>query len=60
MRGWGVLLCVLGGLGAMNVAAADHPEELGQVAWLRDYADAQKAAKASGKPILILFMEVPG
>ncbi len=38
----------------------DQPEELGRVAWLRDLQEGQKEAAKSGKPILILFQEVPG
>jgi hypothetical protein len=36
------------------------PEELGRVAWLRDYSQALQAAKKSRKPMLLLFDEVPG
>jgi hypothetical protein len=36
------------------------PKELGDVAWLRNFDKAQAEAKSSGKPILILFDEVPG
>lgn len=36
------------------------PEELGKVAWLRDLEAGQKEAAKSGKPMLILFQEVPG
>lgn len=34
--------------------------ELGTVDWLRSYPEAVAKAKESGKPILILFQEVPG
>jgi len=37
-----------------------NPEELGDVHWLRTWEEAEKAARVSGKPILILFQEVPG
>lgn len=37
-----------------------QPEELGQVHWLRDLDAGQTEAQKSGKPILILFQEVPG
>lgn len=36
------------------------PEELGKVNWLRDLAAGKAEAEKSGKPILILFQEVPG
>ena len=38
----------------------EQPEELGKVHWLRSMTDAQQLAKKEGKPILILFQEVPG
>ncbi len=34
--------------------------ELGEVAWLRDYDAALGKAAASGKPVLLLFQEIPG
>ena len=37
-----------------------QPEELGQVKWLRNYEVALKQAKAAGKPIMLVFQEVPG
>lgn len=36
------------------------PVELGKVPWLRDYDAALAEAKKSGKPLLLLFQEVPG
>lgn len=38
----------------------DSPVELGAIDWGRDLDDAQSQARQSGKPILILFQEVPG
>jgi hypothetical protein len=37
-----------------------NPVELGDVHWLRDLAKAQVQSKQTGKPILILFQEIPG
>lgn len=37
-----------------------QPEELGQVKWLRNYDKAIAQSDKSGKPVLILFQEVPG
>lgn len=37
-----------------------NPEELGQVKWLRNYDQAIQQSEQTGKPILILFQEVPG
>jgi hypothetical protein len=38
----------------------DNPEELGAVCWNRQMDSATVQSKATGKPILILFQEVPG
>ena len=40
--------------------AANTPEELGEVNWLRDMNTAIAEARTQQKPILILFQEVPG
>ena len=47
---------------AVAIPAADTrtPIELGRVRWERDYARAEAAAKATGRPLLTLFQEVPG
>lgn len=37
-----------------------NPVELGEVHWLRDLDAGTEASKKSGKPLLILFQEVPG
>ncbi len=37
-----------------------NPEELGSVHWLRDLAEGTAQAQKSGKPLLVLFQEVPG
>ncbi|MBK8556986.1 MAG: thioredoxin family protein [Lewinellaceae bacterium] len=44
------------------VASTDpgNPVELGDVHWLRDLDTGMKQASLSGKPLLILFQEVPG
>ncbi|MCC7245284.1 MAG: thioredoxin family protein [Saprospiraceae bacterium] len=41
-------------------APASQPEELGKVQWSRDLDAGFEQSKASGKPMLILFQEVPG
>ena len=41
-------------------AAADAPVEIGRVAWLRDLNDGLVRAKEVGKPVFLLFQEVPG
>jgi Thioredoxin-like len=37
-----------------------NPVEVGTVRWQRDYDAALAAAKTSGKPVFLLFQEVPG
>lgn len=37
-----------------------NPTELGLVNWMRDYEKAMQRAEAEGKPVFILFQEVPG
>ncbi|MEM6724586.1 MAG: VPGUxxT family thioredoxin-like (seleno)protein, type 2 [Bacteroidota bacterium] len=39
---------------------SDGQVELGEVDWLRDYDEALAQSKTSGKPLFILFQEVPG
>lgn len=38
----------------------DQPEELGDVRWRRGFSAAQAEARTTGKPLLVLFDEVPG
>lgn len=44
----------------LMVSNNQNPEELGTVHWLRDLNAGQEEATKTGKPILILFQEVPG
>ena len=41
-------------------AMAERPVELGAVDWSRDFDAALEASASSGKPVLVLFDEVPG
>lgn len=43
-----------------GMSIGDAPPELGQVTWLRELDDAIAASRDSGKPILMLFQEIPG
>ncbi len=47
-------------VGCESHLQAANPVEVGKVKWGRDYDAAVKAAKDSGKPIFLLFQEVPG
>ena len=37
-----------------------NPKELGWARWGRDYSEAEAVARRTGKPIFLLFQEVPG
>lgn len=50
---------MLGLLAILLSAAPSHPE-LGKVSWLRDLEVALTQSRATGKPVLLLFDEVPG
>jgi len=39
---------------------ADPPPEMGDIKWLTDLEEVQIQSEKSGKPILVLFQEVPG
>ena len=39
---------------------AGRPREFGTVHWLRALSDAEERATKEGKPMLVLFQEVPG
>lgn len=45
---------------ALRATAGKQPEELGKVQWLRDLDAGKAQSEKSGKPILLLFQEVPG
>ncbi len=47
-------------LAASITAQAPTPVEHGLIGWERDFAAAQARAKSSGRPMLVLFQEVPG
>ncbi len=54
-----------GSLAATGAPSSVRPrvnqaEELGQVNWGRDLDDAKAKSAETGKPILVLFQEVPG
>ena len=44
----------------LQVNESQMPEELGDVAWLRDFDAAAAQAKAKGLPMFVQFQEVPG
>lgn len=54
------LLCLL--IASCNAGpdGGDNPVEVGAVNWLRDHDAALAQSKESGKPVFLLFQEVPG
>jgi len=45
---------------AYGSQTARNPVEVGHVNWGRDFDAALKMSAESGKPVLVLFQEVPG
>jgi hypothetical protein len=45
---------------ASTGAARENPTELGLVEWKRDLEGALSEAASAGKPVLLLFQEIPG
>ncbi len=54
------LLFFPGILFSLLLSAQTQPVALGDVHWLRSFHDAQAQSGKEGKPILILFQEIPG
>ncbi|WP_164510827.1 VPGUxxT family thioredoxin-like (seleno)protein, type 2 [Nonlabens xiamenensis] len=54
------LITVTSAVGQTRTEPYKQPEELGRVSWWRNYEVALQESAATGKPILILFQEVPG
>ncbi len=48
------------GATAYGSQPAGNPVEVGDVRWGRDFDAALGKSAASGKPVLVLFQEVPG
>lgn len=55
-----VILISATSLAQQRTNPKNQDEELGKVAWLRDYDTAIALSKKENKPVLILFQEVPG
>lgn len=43
-----------------TLAAGGNPRELGRVSWLRDWNEAAARSRAEGRPLFVLFQEIPG
>lgn len=56
----GVMLLAASQAGCQSEGGPQNPVEVGKVSWGRDYQVALAAAKTTGKPVFLLFQEVPG
>ena len=54
------MIVLLMGATAYGNRTANNPVEVGNVHWGRDFDAALKMSAESGKPVLVLFQEVPG
>jgi hypothetical protein len=57
-RALAVLVGLVSCISGANETAG--PVELGAVAWERDHDAAFARARSSGRPLLLLFQEIPG
>ena len=60
MKAWMIIFTLVLAMLGTSIPAAAAPIEVGDVRWGRSLEAAQETSKKSGKPILILFQEVPG
>ena len=44
----------------LNAIAGEPEVEVGSIQWGRDLAQAKQTSSESGKPLMLLFQEVPG
>ncbi len=54
------LVIAAAGLSLPPAAAGGNPVEVGKVKWGRDLDAALETAAEAGKPVFVLFQEVPG
>lgn len=59
MRG-SIPMTLLLALSGLSPARADRPAELGRIEWTRDFEAAREESSRTGRPIMLLFDEVPG
>jgi len=60
MRILAIMILLTIGVTAHGSQTAQNPVEVGDVHWGRDFDAALKMSAESGKPVLVLFQEVPG
>ncbi len=55
-----ILIVLVVGSAANGGQTAENPVEIGNVHWGRDFDASLRRSAAEGKPVLVLFQEVPG
>jgi hypothetical protein len=55
-----VVVVLLGLWAGSDAATAGRPKELGRIPWIRNYDEGLAAVRETGRPMLLLFQEVPG
>ena len=60
MRSLALIIFLAVSATAFGGSAADNPVEVGDVHWGRDFDAALQRSAVEGKPVLVLFQEVPG
>ena len=60
MRWLAIIILLTMGATAYGSQTATNPVEVGDVNWGRDFDAALEMSAESGKPVLVLFQEVPG
>ena len=60
MRVLTVLILLAMGVTAYGGETIENPIEIGNVRWGRDFDAALENSAKTGKPILVLFQEIPG
>ncbi|NNL77559.1 MAG: hypothetical protein HKO68_14585 [Desulfobacterales bacterium] len=55
-----ILIILIAGGVAQVSEAIDNPIEVGHVRWGRDFETALQISANTGKPVLVLFQEIPG
>jgi hypothetical protein len=60
MRLLTIVMIVAIGVTAYGDQTSNNPVEVGDVRWGRDFEAALKESAESGRPVLVLFQEIPG
>jgi len=60
MRILAIIIVLVVSVSAYGDQTTNNPVEVGDVRWGRDFDAALKKSAAEGKPVLVLFQEIPG